>query len=122
VFPALCRCRPLLPHHLQPRLQHLTDCIDPGAQGCVDQVCVALDGADLRVAEEAPDHFQRCAAGDEQRGEGVAQVMDADVGDLSDLLHIRPEALGTADGLVSHIRREQEGADVFSYAFSHQAN
>jgi hypothetical protein len=45
-------------------------------------VGVALGGADLGVAEEATDHFQRGAAGDEQRREGVAEIVDADVGDF----------------------------------------
>lgn len=63
-----------LPHHPQPRLQHLAHGVDPGAQGRVNQVSVALGGTDLGVAEEAADHFQRSAAGDEQGREGVAQV------------------------------------------------
>lgn len=60
-----------LPHHPQPRLQHLTHRIDPRPQRRVDQVRVALGGADLGVAKQAADHFQRRAAGDEQRSEGV---------------------------------------------------
>lgn len=36
------------------------------------------------MAEEAADHFQRCAAGNQQRGEGVAQVVDADIAPTND--------------------------------------
>lgn len=42
-----------LPHHPQPWLQHLTHGVDPGSQGGVDQVGVALRRADLGVAQEA---------------------------------------------------------------------
>lgn len=62
----------LVAHHPQPQLQHLADSVHPGSQGCIDQVGITLGRADLGVAEEATDHFQRSAAGDEQRGEGVA--------------------------------------------------
>ena len=98
-----------LPHHSEPRLQHLTHRIDPCPQRCIDQVRIALGGADLGVAEEAANHFQRCAARDQQGREGVAQVVDADVGDLRDLLHLWPEALGIADRLVGHVAGEEEG-------------
>lgn len=85
--PAAATTGRLVPsHHPQPRLQHLAYRVHPGPQGRIDQVCVAMGGADLGVAEEAADHFQRCAAGDQQRSEGVPQVVDADVGDLGDLL------------------------------------
>ena len=43
---------------------------------------IALGGANLGVAEQPPDHFQRGPAGDQKRGEGVAEVVDADVGDF----------------------------------------
>ncbi len=46
-----------LPDHSQPRLQHLAHGVDPGAQGGVDQVGVALGRADLGMAQEAADHF-----------------------------------------------------------------
>ncbi|MDP3264394.1 MAG: hypothetical protein Q8M59_15685 [Tabrizicola sp.] len=36
--------------------------------------------------------------------------MDADVGDLRDLLHLGPEALGITDRLVGHIPGEEERA------------
>jgi hypothetical protein len=73
-------------------------------------VGVALGGADLGVAEEATDHFQRCAARDEQLREGVAEVVDADIGDLGDLLHFRPETLGITDGLIGDVTVEEERA------------
>ena len=36
--------------------------------------------------------------------------MAADVGDLSHLLHLGPEALGITHWLVGHVAREEEGA------------
>jgi hypothetical protein len=42
-------------------------------------VGVALGGPDLGMTQQPPDHFQRCPAGHQQRGEGVAEVVDADV-------------------------------------------
>ena len=41
----------------QSRLQHLAHRVDPRPQGRVDEVGVALGGADLGVAEEASDHL-----------------------------------------------------------------
>jgi hypothetical protein len=58
---------------------------------------------------EAADHFRRRSAESEQRSEGVAQVVKADVGSLGDLLHARPVPLGIADRLVGHIARVEEG-------------
>jgi putative DNA-invertase from lambdoid prophage Rac len=55
-------------------------------------VGIALGGADLGVTQQPPDHFQRGAAGDQQRGEGMAQVVDTDVGDLRLHAHPFPEA------------------------------
>ena len=46
------------PHHFQPRLQHLAHSIHPSPQRRVDEVGVALGGADLGVAKQPPDHFQ----------------------------------------------------------------
>lgn len=41
---------------------------------------VALRGLNLRVAEQLADHRQRHAARNEQRREGVAQIVDTDGG------------------------------------------
>lgn len=82
---------------------------------------VALGRADLGVAEEAADHFRRGAARNQQRGEGVPQVVDADVGDLGDLLHLGPEALGIADRLIGDVAREQERA-AFGHDFPAEAD
>ena len=41
---------------------------------------VALRGLNLRMAEEIADHRQRHATRNEQRREGVAQIVDADGG------------------------------------------
>jgi len=42
----------------QPRLrpQHIADLFEPGAQGVVEKVGVALCSLDLRIAEALPDH------------------------------------------------------------------
>ena len=47
---------------------------------------VAMGGANLGVTKESPDHFQRGAAGKQQRGEGMSQVVNADVGDFGTAL------------------------------------
>ena len=60
--------------------QHIADLFEPRAKGIVEQVGVTLRGLDLRVAEELSDHRQRHAARNEQRREGMAQIVDADAG------------------------------------------
>ena len=45
------------------------------------------------MTEEPTNHFQRGTAGEEERREGVAEVVDADVGDLGLQAHWFPEAL-----------------------------
>ena len=69
---------------------------------------VALCGADLAVAEQSTDHFQRCPARDQQRGEGVAQVVDADVRDVCLPAHPLPEAFEVNHRLARHITEEEE--------------
>jgi hypothetical protein len=54
-------------------------------------VGVALRGLNLRVAEELADHRQRHAARNEQRREGVAQIVDADGGQIGLRPDIFPE-------------------------------
>ena len=61
---------------------------------------IALGGADLSVAQEPPDHFQRCPARNQQGSEGVAQIMDADVGDAGGFM---AEALAARGAHVSGI-------------------
>jgi hypothetical protein len=73
-------------------------------------VGIALGGADLGVAEEAADHFQRGAARDQQRCKRMPQVVDTDVGDLRDLLHLGPEALCIADRLIEDVAGAEERA------------
>ena len=75
---------------------------------------VALGGAELCVAEQPPDHFQRGAPGDQQRGEGVAQIMNADAGEIGLHAHPRPESLEIDDWLTGHLAEEWEGA-AFGY-------
>ena len=71
---------------------------------------VALGGADLGVPQQPPDHFQRRAARHQQRGEGVTQIMDANVGDFSLHAHPLPETLEVNHRLARDIAREEEGA------------
>lgn len=52
----------------------------PGAKGIVEQMSVALRGLHLRMAEELADHRKRHPARNEQRREGMAQIVDADAG------------------------------------------
>ena len=49
-------------HHLQSLLQHLPHRVVPCAQLRVDQMGIVLGGDDLGVAEQPPNHFQRCFA------------------------------------------------------------
>jgi hypothetical protein len=66
----------------QPRLraQHIADLFEPRAKGIVEQMGIALRGLNLRMTEKFADHRQRHASGNEQRREGVAQVVGADGG------------------------------------------
>jgi len=98
-WPIRARRQPLVSYHLQPRLQHLSHGIHPCPQRRVDQVGVALRGANLGVAEQPPDHFQRRPAGNQQRGESVAQIVNADVGDVGLHPHPFPKALEINHGL-----------------------
>jgi len=43
-------------------------------------VRVALGGADLGMAEQLSDHLERSAPRNQQRGEGVAQIVNAVTG------------------------------------------
>lgn len=49
-------CWQCLRRHEKLRLQNVADLFEPGAQGIVEQVGVALRGLNLRVAEELADH------------------------------------------------------------------
>ena len=59
------------------RLEGAGHGIDPGAQGRIHQMGIAQGGLHLTVAQKFADHFQRGATADQQRGEGVAQVVDS---------------------------------------------
>ncbi len=54
---------------------------------------ITLGGLNLRVAEELADHRQCHASRDEQRREGVSQIMDADGGQFRLRPDIFPEPL-----------------------------
>ncbi len=63
------------------------------AQWFVEKVGVALVGLHLSMAEQLADHRQRHAARDEQRREGVAQIVNAVGGQFGLVPHIVPEPL-----------------------------
>lgn len=56
--------------------------------GC--QMGIAGGGLNLGVAEQFPDHRQSLAVGHRHRGEGVAQIMDADIVDAGALADALP--------------------------------
>ena len=108
IYEGIRLARSQLPHHPQPWLQHLAHRVYPGTQRRVDQVGVALGGADLCVAEQPPDHFQRGAPGDQQRGEGVAQIVNADVGYVNLHAHPFPEPFKIDHRLTRDIAGEEK--------------
>ena len=65
----------------------------PRPQWRVDQVGVALGGADLGLLEEAANHFHRGAAGEQQGGKGMAKAVDVDVRHLGHVVDSRLEVL-----------------------------
>jgi hypothetical protein len=70
----------------------------------------ALGGADLGVAQQPPDHFHRCPARNKQRGDGVAQVVAADIGDFGVRAHPLPKPFEINHRLARDIAGEEEGA------------
>jgi hypothetical protein len=73
-------------------------------------VGVALGGADLGVAEQSSNHFQRGAAGHQQGCESVAQIVNADIGDVGLHAHPFPKALEIDHRLARYIAGEEVGA------------
>ena len=67
---------------------------------------VSLRGLNLRMAEELADHRQRHAARNEQRREGVAQIVDADGGQFGLRPHIFPEPLDVLKRLAFGLARK----------------
>ena len=106
----------------QPRLrpQQIADLFEPGAKGIVEQVGIALRCLNLRVAEELADHWQRHAARDEQRREGVAEVMDADGGQIGLRPDIFPEPLDVLKRLAFRIARKHPFT-IFGHAQPNRA-
>ena len=94
-------------HKAGPRAQETGHRIDACAQGGIHQVRITLGGLHLAVAQELADHFQRCAATDQERGEGVAQVVDADVGQPGVLLCLGPETADFPHRLADGIAGEE---------------
>jgi hypothetical protein len=101
----------------QPRLrpQHIADLFKPRAKGIVEQVGVALRGLNLSVAKKLADHRQRHAARNEQRREGVPQIMDADGGQIRLRPDIFPEPLDVLKRLAFGIARKHPFA-IFGHA------
>lgn len=76
---------------------------------------IALGGLHLRVAEKLPDHRQRHAAGDQQRREGVAQIVDADGWQFRLRPNIFPEPLDVLKRPAFGIARKHPFA-IFGHA------
>lgn len=58
-------CWQCLLRHEKPRVQNVTDLLEPGTKGIVEQKGVALCGLNLRMDEELADHRQRHAVRNE---------------------------------------------------------
>ena len=67
--------------------------IEARTERIVIEVRIAQRRLRLRVAEKATDHWQRHAARNEQRGEGVPKIVDAGIAELRLLAHALPEIL-----------------------------
>ena len=78
-------------HKARPWAQEVGHRVDPRPQRRIHQVGVALRGLHLAVAQKLADHFQRGTTADQQGSEGVAQVVDAQIGQLGILLNFHPE-------------------------------
>ena len=88
------------------RAERNGDGIDTGAQRRVHQVGIAKRRLHLAVPQQLADHFQRGTATDQQRGEGVAQVVDVDVRQAALLLDLSPEPAHLLHRLAGHIAGE----------------
>ena len=53
--------------------------VDTRPQGRVHQMRITLGRLHLRMTQQLADHFQGCTPTDQQRREGVAQIMDAHI-------------------------------------------
>ena len=54
-------------------------------------MCIALGRLHLAVAQQLADHLEGSATADQERGEGVTQIVDPDIRDADLLLEARPE-------------------------------
>ncbi len=82
------------------------------AQGMVEEVAVARRGLRLGVAEQGADDRQRQAGANQDRGVGVAQVVDADVWDVGFDPRPVPEPLDLGQGMVRGIAGKDEAAEA----------
>jgi hypothetical protein len=94
-------------HQLRAGPEDAGDGIDPVAQGRIHQVGIALGRLHLRVAQQLADHFQRGATADQQGREGVAQVVDPDIGQFGLGLDPDPEPADFLDRLAGRVAGEQ---------------
>jgi len=88
---------------------------ESGAKWIVQQVCVELGRLNPRVAGELTDHRQRHTARDEQRCEGVVQIVEADTGQFGPRPHIFPEQFDVLRRLAFGVARKDRFA-VFGHA------
>ena len=79
-------------HHPQFRLNQSGNLVHTVPQGRLHQVCIALSGSSLGVAEKFADHFERRPAGYKHRGKGMPQIMHAHIGEVRCLLYRPPKA------------------------------
>jgi len=75
----------------------------PSAQGRVHQMRIALRCLHLAVPQQLADHLKRRASADQQRGKGVAQIMNPYIFDPNLFLDTRPEAADFLYRLAGHI-------------------
>ena len=90
------------------RCQRRRHQFDPLLQGVGVEMGVAFGHADVVVAEQLLHLVDRGAVVDQKAGIGVAQVVDADVGQICLSLHIDPEAADFLDGLAWRIARRPQ--------------
>ena len=68
---------------------------------------IALGRLGLAVTEQLADHLQGCAAADQQGREGMAQIVDVDIGKPGLLLDLRPKPSHFLHRLAGRIAGEE---------------
>ena len=68
---------------------------------------IALGRLHLAVAQQLANHLERGPAADQQGSKGVAQIMNANSGQLGIPLDVDPEPADFLDGLTRNVAGEQ---------------